>query len=71
MAIFQDSVLVGGFYFFLSTFILWFSMKKINESHLSTEMKKKLNILGIILMILVVISIFAYHSKHYIINLSG
>jgi hypothetical protein len=71
MAIFQDSVLVGGFFFFLSTYLLWFSTKKINESQLSLSLKKKLNILAIILMIIVVVLIFAYHSKHYMGNLSG
>ncbi len=71
MAIFQDSVLVGGFFFFLSTYLLWFSTKKINESKLSPSLKKNLNILAIILMIIVVVLIFAYHSKHYMGNLSG
>ena len=71
MAIFQDSVLVGGFFFFLSTYLLWFSTKKINESQLRPSLKKKLNILAIILMIIVVVLIFAYHSKHYMGNLSG
>ena len=70
MAIFQDSVLVGGFFFFLSTYLLWFSTKKINESQLSPSLKKNLNILAIILMIIVVVLIFAYHSKHYMGNLS-
>lgn len=71
MAIFQDSVLVGGFFFFLSTYLLWFSTKKINESQLSPSLKKNLNILAIILMIIVVFLIFAYHSKRYMGNLSG
>ena len=71
MAIFQDSVLVGGFFFFLSTYLLWFSTKKINESRLSPSLKKNLNILAIILMIIVVVLIFAYHSKRYMGNLSG
>ena len=71
MAIFQDSVLVGGFFFFLSTYLLWFSTKKINESQLRPSLKKNLNILAIILMIIVVVLIFAYHSKHYMSNLSG
>ena len=71
MAILQDSVLVGGFFFFLSTYLLWFSTKKISESQLSPSLKKNLNILAIILMIIVVVLIFAYHSKHYMSNLSG
>ena len=71
MAIFQDSVLVGGFFFFLSTYLLWFSTKKINDSQLRPSLKKNLNILAIILMIIVVVLIFAYHSKHYMSNLSG
>jgi len=71
MAIFQDSVLVGGFFFFLSTYLLWFSTKKINESQLRPNLKKKLNILAFILMVIVVVLIFAYHSKHYMGNLSG
>ena len=71
MAILQDSVLVGGFFFFLSTYLLWFSTKKISESQLSPSLKKNLNILAIFLMIIVVVLIFAYHSKHYMSNLSG
>jgi divalent metal cation (Fe/Co/Zn/Cd) transporter len=71
MAIFQDSVLVGGFFFFLSTYLLWFSTKKINESQLRPSLKKNLNILAFILMIIVVVLIFAYHSKNYMGNLSG
>jgi glucan phosphoethanolaminetransferase (alkaline phosphatase superfamily) len=71
MAIFQDSVLVGGFFFFLSTYLLWFSTKKINESQLRPSLKKNLNILAFFLMIIVVVLIFAYHSKNYMGNLSG
>ena len=71
MAIFQDSVLVGGFFFFLSTYLLWFSTKRINESQLRPNLKKKLNILAFILMVIIVVLIFAYHSKHYMGNLSG
>ena len=71
MAIFQDSVLVGGFFFFLSTYLLWFSTKKINESQLKPNVKKNLNVLVFILMIIVVVIIFAYHSKHYMGSLSG
>ncbi len=71
MAILQDSVLVGGFFFFLSTYLLWFSTKKINESQLKPNVKKNLNVLAFILMIIVVVIIFAYHSKHYMSSLSG
>ena len=71
MAIFQDFVLVGDFFFFLSTYLLWFSTKRINESQLRPNLKKKLNILAFILMVIVVVLIFAYHSKHYMGNLSG
>jgi|TARA_B100000927_G_C16438930_1_gene458887 divalent metal cation (Fe/Co/Zn/Cd) transporter len=71
MAILQDSVLVGGFFFFLSTYLLWFSTKKINESQLKPNVKKNLNVLAFILMIIVVVIIFAYHSKHYMGSLSG
>ena len=37
MAIFQDSVLVGGLIFFLSTYSLWFSMKKISNSQFESK----------------------------------
>lgn len=71
MAIFQDSVLVGGFIFFLSTYSLWFSTKKISNSQFESKTKKKLNILAIFIFTLVVIFIFAYHSNHYINNISS
>lgn len=71
MAIFQDSVLVGGFFFFLSTYLLYFSTKKISESQISEKNRKKLNILSFAIFILIVILIFAYHSSHYMSNLNG
>jgi len=71
MAILQDSVLVGGFFFFLSTYLLYFSTKKISESQISKKNQKKLNILCFAVFILIVILIFAYHSSHYMSNLNG
>jgi formate hydrogenlyase subunit 3/multisubunit Na+/H+ antiporter MnhD subunit len=71
MAILQDSVLVGGFFFFLSTYLLYFSTKKISESQISEKNQKKLNILCFAVFILIVILIFAYHSSHYMSNLNG
>ena len=71
MAIFQDSVLMGGFFFFLSTYLLYFSTKKISQSQLSEKTRKKLNILCFDVFIMIVIVIFAYHSSHYMSNLNG
>jgi len=71
MAIFEDSVLMGGFFFFLSTYLLYFSTKKISQSQLSEKTRKKLNILCFVVFIAIVILIFAYHSSHYMSNLNG
>jgi len=71
MAIFQDSVLMGGFFFFLSTYLLYFSTKKISQSQFPEKTRKTLNILCFVVFILIVIIIFAYHSSHYMSNLNG
>ena len=71
MAILQDAVLIGGFFFFLSTYLLYFSTKKISQSQFSEKIRKKLNILCFVVFILIVIIIFAYHSSHYMSNLNG
>ena len=71
MAVFQDSVLMGGFFFFLSTYLLYFSTKKISQSKFPGKTRKKLNILCFIIFIIIVIIIFAYHSSHYMSNLNG
>ena len=71
MAIFQDSVLMGGFFLFLSTYLLYFSTQKISKSQLSEKSRKKLNFLCFAVFILIVIVIFAYHSSHYMSNLNG
>jgi len=62
---------LGAFSFSYPHICYGFQQKKINESQLSPSLKKNLNILAIILMIIVVVLIFAYHSKHYMGNLSG
>ena len=71
MAIFQDSVLMGGFFFFLSTYLLYISTQKISKSQLSEKNRKILNFLCFAVFILIVIVIFAYHSSHYMSNLYG
>ena len=71
MLIFQDSVLMGGLFFFLSTYLLYFSTKKISQSQLPEKTRKKLNILCFVVFIMIVIVIFAYHSSHYMSNLNG
>ncbi len=69
MAILQDSVLFNGFLFFLSTLLLWITLK-LTKSHLNNKnIKKIINYIAYFIFIGVIIFIFDNHTSHYLDNL--
>ena len=69
MAILQDSVLFNGFSFFLSTLLLWITLK-FTKSYLNNKnIKKFINLIAYLIFIGVIIFIFDNHTSHYLDNL--
>ncbi len=69
MAILLDNVLFNGFLFFLSTFILWISLK-LTENHIfNKKTKKMINFVIYIIFIGIIVYIFDNHTSHYLNNL--
>ena len=69
MAILQDSVLFNGFLFFLSTLLLWITLK-FTKSYLNNKNTKKIiNFIAYLIFIGVIIFIFDNHTSHYLDNL--
>jgi len=65
MAIFNDSVLVGGFFFFLSIIIAFFIYNFVQKTNLSPKIKKIIVVLISIIVLVIVLLIFDYHSNAY------
>jgi putative effector of murein hydrolase len=68
MAIFNDSVLVGGFFFFLSIIIAFFIFNLVQKTNLSPKIKKIIVIFISIAVLVIVLVIFDYHSNTYMNN---
>ena len=69
MAILQDSVLFNGFLFFLSTLLLWITLK-LTKSYLNNKnIKKIINFIAYFIFIGVIIFIFDNHTSHYLDNI--
>ena len=68
MAIFNDSVLVGGFFFFLSIIIAFFVYNLVQKTNLSPKIKKIIVIFISITVLVIVLVIFDYHSNTYMNN---
>ncbi|MEK9885277.1 MAG: hypothetical protein VW452_00095 [Pelagibacteraceae bacterium] len=68
MAIFNDSVLVGGFFFFLSIIIAFFIYNLVQKTNLSPKIKKIIVIFISIAVLVIVLVIFDYHSNTYMNN---
>jgi len=65
MAILDDSVLVGGFFFFLSIIIAFFIYNFVQKTNLSPKIKKIIVVLISIIVLVMVLLIFDYHSNAY------
>lgn len=65
MAILNDSVLVGGFFFFLSIILAFFSYNFIKNSKLSPRIKKFSIFVIFTTILVIVLLIFEYHSITY------
>ena len=68
MAIFNDSVLVGGFFFFLSIVIAFFAYNFVQKTNLSPNIKKIIVVFISITVLVIVLVIFDYHSNTYMNN---
>jgi len=68
MAIFNDSVLVGGFFFFLSIIIAFFIYNLVQKTNLSPKTKKIILVFISITVLVIVLVIFDYHSNTYMNN---
>ena len=68
MAIFNDSVLVGGFFFFLSIIIAFISYNFVQKTKLSPKIKKIIVVFISIAVLVIVLVIFDYHSNTYMNN---
>jgi putative effector of murein hydrolase len=68
MAIFNDSVLVGGFFFFLSIMIAFFIYNVVQKTNLSPKIKKIIVVFISIAVLVIVLVIFDYHSNTYMNN---
>lgn len=68
MAIFNDSVLVGGFFFFLSIIIAFFSYNFVQKTKLSPKIKKIIVVFISVTFLVIVLVIFDYHSNTYMNN---
>ncbi len=69
MAILLDNVLFNGFLFFLSTFILWISLKLTQNHIVNKKAKKIINFVIYIIFIGMIVFIFDNHTSHYLNNL--
>ena len=69
MAILLDNVLFNGFLFFLSTFILWISLKMTQNHIVNKKAKKIINFVIYIIFIGMIVFIFDNHTSHYLNNL--
>ena len=69
MAILLDNVLFNGFLFFLSTFVLWISLKLTQNHIVNKKAKKIINFVIYIIFIGVIVFIFDNHTSHYLNNL--
>jgi len=68
MAILDDSVLVGGFFFFLSIIIAFFIYNFVQKTNLSPKIKKIIVVFISITVLVIVLVIFDYHSNTYMNN---
>ena len=69
MAILHDSVIFNGFLFFLSTLILWITLKYTKNYIKNKKTKKNINLIIYVLFIGMIIFIFDNHTSHYLNNL--
>ena len=62
----SDNILISTFIFFISCGILWVFIKRIQNSNLSSRMKRVLTYLGFAIMFLIIVIIFNHHSANYL-----
>ena len=61
----SDNILISTFIFFISCGILWVFIKRIQNSNLSSRMKRVLSYFGFAIIFLIIVIIFNHHSENY------